>query len=117
MNDASACKRSITAVIATFAILPVLYVLSVGPVGYLLEELPWCRRRPRLKNAVYAVYMPLRPLFEHESLGPPFRRYLEWWDELAREPGMMPDPFVPSVQDTTDPFAQPADKSADQEPK
>jgi|GEM_PF-6837496 len=118
MQDVPTRKSSKTAVSAAIlAVLPVIYVLSAGPVGCVLEQSVWCRRRPRLKNAVYSVYMPLRPLFEHESLGPPFRRYLEWWDELAKEPRMVPDPFVPSAQGTADPFGQLPSTSADQDPK
>lgn len=98
------------------AVLPVLYVLSAGPVGCVLDQSVWCRCRPRLKNAVYAVYIPLRPIFEHEYLGPLFWRYLDWCVELAK-PDMGPDPFAPAAPEAVDPFGQLPNTPEAQDPK
>ncbi|MDB6005505.1 MAG: hypothetical protein JWR15_2492 [Prosthecobacter sp.] len=119
MNDEPPNNRSskTAAIVALLVALPLLYVLSVGPVGMLFEESTWFRRRPRLKNAMAIVYSPLKPLFTHESLGPLFQRYLSWWDELARKPYMGPDPFAPAAQDPIDPFAQEPSSPEVQEPK
>ena len=117
MNDEPTGRSSKTAANAAILVaLPLLYVLSVGPVVCLLEESTWCRRRPRLINAVMIVYSPLKPLLTHEYLGLLFQRYIRWWDELARMPFRGTDPFAPVAQDPNDPFAQPANDPLGQEP-
>lgn len=117
MNDEPTRSTSKTAASAAILVaLPLLYVLSVGPICWFLDASTWCRRRPRLTNAVMIVYSPLKPLFEHEYLGPPFLRYLSWWDELTRKPYMGTDPFAPVPQDPNDASAQPANDPFAQEP-
>lgn len=91
--------------LAVVVALPMLYIFSIGPVSYIFEASSWCRRRTRLTGAAAMIYIPLKPLFTHEYLGPPFRRYIGWWDDLARAP-TAPDPFPPAAQDGADPFAQ-----------
>lgn len=104
--------------VALLVALPLLYVLSAGPVSYIFEKSSWCRRRPRLLRVVAVAYTPLGPLASNKSLGPAFLSYVSWWMDLAHEPYTGPsDPFAPAVQEPNDSVApQPSDPFA-QDPK
>lgn len=55
-----------------------LYVLSLGPAGYLHQ------RSPRLRNALNVIYAPLLAL-RGTPLDRPIGIYVEWWEDLARK--------------------------------
>ena len=62
------------AVVALFILLPVLYVLSVGPAVYL------ARRDYVSREAVHAFYWPLAWLYDSwELIQPLLEWYLNWW--------------------------------------
>ena len=126
MNDEPTRRSSKTAANAAILVaLPLLYVLSVGPVFYLLDVTQWSWRHPRLMKSIVTMYSPLRPLFEHPFLGPPFQRYTQWWLELPNESLMRSDPFFPIIPDvedlvlepTKDPFAIDSVSAPVQDPK
>ena len=99
MNDERTRRSSKAAASAAILVaLPLLYVLSVGPVFYLLDVTQWSWRHPRLMKSIVTMYSPLRPLFEYPFLGPPFQRYTQWWLELPNESLMRSDLFFPLSQ-------------------
>lgn len=68
---------------AILVVVPMIYVLSIGPVGYLAQQfsLP-----PSMKGPFLAFYGPVIWLHDHTSLKGPIERYSEWWGRLARRP-------------------------------
>lgn len=66
---------------ALLIVLPLVYGLSVGPLGYLLEKfhapMTW---RPY----VGAFYHPVIWLHDNTPLKKPIEDYTKWWTDLAR---------------------------------
>jgi hypothetical protein len=65
--------------------LPVLYVLSIGPVVYWVDgrgvQLP-----PQAQTALRIFYAPLLVSMGLSGLESPFVTYLQWWADLAKRP-------------------------------
>ncbi len=61
----------------------VLYVLSVGPVGF-----AFARINPHGDAPVWAkeFYAPLIWLHDHTFLDKPLESYENWWENLAKRP-------------------------------
>ncbi len=64
-------------VIVTLVVLPVLYVLSIGPVAWTSRLMPeW------LGNAVVVFYWPLEWIYQHGPV--PIHDALDWYVHLFR---------------------------------
>jgi hypothetical protein len=61
-------------------LVPVLYVLSYGPVTYLNQK---NMLTPTMRITLDAFYSHLDWLSENKSLGDPLGDYLFWWIKLA----------------------------------
>ncbi len=85
MNDEPIPNKgsSTAAWAAVLVMLPLVYMLSMGPVGYVVQRfsVPATMHGPALK-----FYGPVIWLHDHTSLKGPIESYLEWWDRLARRP-------------------------------
>ena len=66
--------------VVTLMLVPVLYVLSIGPVGYLADRL----KTPRsIVERILLFYAPVKWLRDHTYLEGPLEEYLNWWQRLA----------------------------------
>ena len=82
----SSSRNSRSAGVATALIaLPIVYVLSIGPVAYWVEGRGWFRS-PAADAALSLIYAPLMLIVDSTGLTEPFDRYLEWWVELSKTP-------------------------------
>ncbi|MGV3533470.1 MAG: hypothetical protein ACO1QR_13975 [Chthoniobacteraceae bacterium] len=61
--------------------LPILYVLSIGPVAHMFGRSSHIN--PQINSAVNAFYKPLELLHEHTPLQAPLDAYVRWWMELG----------------------------------
>ncbi len=60
--------------ITVIVLLPIMYVLSIGPAWWLLS------RYPAIEQSITAFYYPLLLLMEsNDWLEPIMARYLSWW--------------------------------------
>jgi hypothetical protein len=55
------------------ALLPVLYVLSIGPAAMLAK-------RGYFQDGVHYVYVPVIWLHDHTPLKLPLELYVSWWE-------------------------------------
>jgi hypothetical protein len=81
MNEADhASSRTWLWTTVILAMLPVLYLLSIGPFVYLDEKhaLP-----APAQHWMIAFYVPLGWLYDHTPLKEPLDLYVEWWERLA----------------------------------
>jgi len=60
---------------AAVLVLPVLYILAVGPIGWLLDN-GYIDSNSRLRSALQAIDAPLAYCSE---LCPPFKLFLDWY--------------------------------------
>lgn len=67
---------------AIFALLmlPVIYVLSIGPVIFAVEKL---HAKASMQKPVMTFYTPIVWLHDHTALKQPIERYVDWWGKLA----------------------------------
>lgn len=84
MDEPPAKSRSSSAAwSALIVVVPLIYVLSVGPVAYVALRLS-------MYNAAVAqartFYAPVIWLHDHTFLKEPLNGYLEWWESLGRRP-------------------------------
>jgi len=64
--------------------LPVLYIISVGPIGWAWQKFDLYRFQG-LTTAAAVIYLPLENLYKSDSLaGRIYKRYTEFW--LAPHP-------------------------------
>ena len=73
-------KRWATTIVTVFVVLPVVYVLSVGPVAH------WCRMREDAGNlsdeqieSLQSFYSPLLLMLDHNG---PIGNTLNWYIDL-----------------------------------
>jgi hypothetical protein len=67
-----------------------LYVLGIGPAGYIHQ------RSPRMRNTLNVVYAPLLALRD-TPLATPIGIYVGWWEDLARKHDKAPEGRVPGT--------------------
>jgi len=58
-------------------VLPLIYLLSVGPAVVIVVKVP------KLRNPVRAVYAPMIWLHDHTSLKKTMDSYLGFWEQAA----------------------------------
>jgi len=64
-------------------LVPVLYVLSIGPVNYLQAK----HKLPRtIMPKLVTFYSPLEWLSRNTSLRGPMEAYVTWWWDLSGKP-------------------------------
>jgi hypothetical protein len=59
---------------AAMVLLPVLYILGIGPAAWLYHHSP-----PAVQTALEFVYMPLPIIVRFTVLVDALRSYVEWW--------------------------------------
>jgi hypothetical protein len=62
-------------IVIVLVLLPVLYVLSMGPVS----RLYWKSSSQGTKHFIEWIYYPLHLIPQDSSLWVPIRRYCDWW--------------------------------------
>jgi hypothetical protein len=67
-------SRAISWVLAILITLPVLYILSVGPISKLADE--FASLQPSLNPVIEVVYAPLTAAMDHS---PAFRDFVFWY--------------------------------------
>lgn len=83
MNDEPPAKSSHTAAwSAVIVALPLMYVLSIGPVAYLAHKLGMYSAASGLAQAFYA---PVIWLHDHTVCKAPLESYLDWWERLGEQ--------------------------------
>lgn len=65
--------------------LPILYILSIGPVAYTMEK-SGVRLSPEMNTALGVVYMPIGALAQYTPLEKPLMKYVQWWTDLGKAP-------------------------------
>jgi hypothetical protein len=65
--------------------LPILYVLSIGPVFYAFEK-SGVPISPEMDAALTVFYTPLRLLCQHTPIEEPLVAYVKWWAYLSEQP-------------------------------
>ncbi|WP_395742642.1 hypothetical protein [Prosthecobacter sp.] len=73
--------KSSAGLVALIMALPLCYVLSIGPAGYLLEKF---HAPPTWRPYVLTVYKPVIWLHDNTSLKEPIEVYVRWWSDLTR---------------------------------
>ncbi|MGV3533471.1 MAG: hypothetical protein ACO1QR_13980 [Chthoniobacteraceae bacterium] len=66
-------------------VLPVLYVLSIGPVAYWVDGRQ-VQLSPFAETALLAFYKPLFLSIRLGGLDSPALTYIQWWVDLAKQP-------------------------------
>jgi len=61
-------------------LLPILYVLSIGPAAYLVRA---TGPSPELEEAAQWFYFPVVWLHENTPLHKPLNAYVEFWEDLS----------------------------------
>ncbi len=64
---------------AVLLVLPLVYLLSFGPVGFLLEKF---HAPMSMRPYVLAFYRPVIWLHDNTPLKQPIEAYARWWGEL-----------------------------------
>ena len=80
MNEDSPRRGSDSTAIFVLLLLPVIYMLSIGPVIFAVEKL---HAKSAMQKPVMTFYAPMSWLYEHTALKKPIERYVEWWVKLA----------------------------------
>jgi len=78
MDDGRRSRFPVILIAAVVAALPMLYVLSVGPVGWLVNN-EFIDPDSGLGTVVGAIYTPLEAVAE---FCPPFKLLIGWYLEL-----------------------------------
>lgn len=68
---------------ALMVALPLVYLLSIGPVAFVCEK---TSSTTSIRNTVLAVYAPIIWLHDHTPMKMPLENYVNWWERLARKP-------------------------------
>jgi hypothetical protein len=79
MSDDSRRGSESTAIFVLL-LLPVIYMLSIGPVIFAVEKL---HAKSAMQKPVMTFYAPILWLHEHTALKKPIDRYVDWWVKLA----------------------------------
>lgn len=72
--------KNAAGLMALLIVLPLVYGLSIGPVGYLLVKF---HAPSNWRPYMTAFYQPLIWLGENTSFKEPLEAYVGWWLELA----------------------------------
>jgi hypothetical protein len=76
MDDHSQAKSSTTIWWVSVLLVPILYILSAGPIVRLTMSKSHPQRAPEWVETLYA---PVEWLYEHTPLEKPLEEYMEWW--------------------------------------
>jgi len=79
MSDDSRRGSESTAIFVPL-LLPVIYMLSIGPVIFAVEKL---HAKSSMQKPVMTFYAPMSWLHDHTALKQPIERYVHWWGKLA----------------------------------
>jgi hypothetical protein len=71
------------AAMALIVALPLVYLLSIGPVAFICEK---TSSTTSIRNTALAVYAPIIWLHDHTPMKMPLEEYVNWWERLARKP-------------------------------
>ncbi|MEZ5384746.1 MAG: hypothetical protein R3F13_04450 [Prosthecobacter sp.] len=74
---------SSSAVWGLLVVLPLAYLLSIGPAVYFMKKL---HASSAVSDTMGVVYAPVLWLYDNTSLHKPLDRYANWWEELADRP-------------------------------
>lgn len=72
-------RGGLAAALVIALLLPIVYVLSIGPVVYVLKT---TGRNPELEEAAHVFYFPLIFLHQTTPLREPLDAYVEFWEDL-----------------------------------
>ena len=88
MTRTSKANRIISWSLAVVFCIPLLYLLSTGPMSFLWRKLGW--EKSSIGDAVAAFYSPLNSLVtkSHSPLADGLRAYLRIWGEDVPEPSV-----------------------------
>jgi len=73
-------RGGLAAALVIALLLPIFYVLSVGPAVYVLEATGPNRQ---LEEAAEVFYFPVIFLYQTTPLREPIEAYVEFWEDLA----------------------------------
>lgn len=80
MDQTAKQRISIGKLIAIFAMVLVLYCLSIGPVAWVLKEIEPDPNKPSLSNELFdVVYKPIKMLYLNTEMHETIDSYLVWW--------------------------------------
>jgi hypothetical protein len=65
-------------IVVALIVLPLIYILSVGPAIFLVVKVP------KLRQPVHTVYAPMIWLHDHTFLKKTMDPYLAFWESAAR---------------------------------
>ena len=74
----SRLTRIVHHVVVMMIILPIIYVLSVGPAIFIVVKFP------KMRAPIHAVYAPMIWLHDHTDLKKIMAPYLAFWESAAR---------------------------------
>lgn len=80
MNEDSPRRGSESTAFFVLLLLPVLYMLSIGPVIFAVEKL---HAKSAIQKPVMTFYAPMGWLHDHTALKQPIESYVHWWVKLA----------------------------------
>ncbi|MGV3533472.1 MAG: hypothetical protein ACO1QR_13985 [Chthoniobacteraceae bacterium] len=63
--------------------VPVLYILSIGPLAYAFEK-SGRPISPQMEAALTVFYAPLRLLCRHTPIQEQLNEYIDWWADLGK---------------------------------
>ena len=70
--------RALHHLMVALVVVPLIYILGVGPAIVIVVK------APKLRDPVRAVYAPMLWLHEHTSLKATMDPYLAFWEKTAR---------------------------------
>lgn len=73
--------KNAAGILAIVVVLPIIYLLSVGPVVYALEKFHVPKS---YATYVQTLYAPILWLHDHTSLKKLVENYVKWWEEMGR---------------------------------
>ncbi|OYW29072.1 MAG: hypothetical protein B7Z47_05205 [Chthoniobacter sp. 12-60-6] len=72
--------KNTAGLMAVLLLLPLVYLLSIGPMGFLLEKF---HVPMSMRSYVLAFYRPVIWLHNNTPLKQPLEAYARWWSDLA----------------------------------